>query len=69
MLNNGLLFNKPYCSFRYVLFDCSSCKLGKSNILPFPTHNDIVIVCFDLIHMNVWGIGHAIAHSQVLCHI
>lgn len=32
--------NKVSCSFKDVHFYCSSCKLGKSKVFPFPTHDD-----------------------------
>lgn len=44
MLNYGLLMNKSSCSLQDVSFDCSSCKLGKRKVLPFPTQDDITTV-------------------------
>ena len=56
--------NKTACSLKAVAFDCSSCKLGKSKSLPFPSHKDITTNCFDLIHTDVWDIAPAISHSH-----
>ena len=75
LLNSGLLFNKNDGSFHDIELDCSSCKLGTSKTLPFPSHNEIKTLlfpshneiktqCFDLIHTDVWGIAPIIAHSN-----
>lgn len=56
MMNCGLLMNKSSASFRDASFECASCKMGKSKILSFPTHNGVTTDCFDLIHSDVQGI-------------
>lgn len=53
MLNGGLLMNKISCSLKDVIFDRSTCKLGKSKALPFSTHKEISTNCFDLIRSDV----------------
>lgn len=52
MLNSGLLMNKVSWSFKDVHFFCSTCKLGKSEVLPFPTHDENSTDCFDLVHID-----------------
>ena len=64
MFKNGLIMNKYLVSFQDVLFDCSSCKMGKSKTLPFPRHQEITTEYFDLIHTEVWGIAPYVSHSH-----
>ena len=61
MFNSGLLENKA-CSSTDLSFDCTSCKLGKSKVLPFPHHASSVSQCFELIHSDVWGIAPIVFH-------
>ncbi|RDX70854.1 hypothetical protein CR513_49858, partial [Mucuna pruriens] len=55
MLKSGFLGNKHTPFLNVVHFDCISCKLGKSKILPFPTHHLNVTQPFDTIHNDIWG--------------
>lgn len=64
LLNSGLLGNKRSPSLSVVQFDCNSCKLGKSKILPFPTHTPNVVQPFDLIHSDVWGMAPVTSHAN-----
>lgn len=50
--------------FSSLSFDCSTCKLGKSNILPFPLASSHAIKCFDIIHSDVRGITLVISHAH-----
>ena len=50
--NSGLLGNKS-CSSIDLSFDCTSCKLGKSKVLPFRHHESRASQCFELIHSDV----------------
>jgi len=59
-----VLGNKHSPSFNVVQFDCNSCKLGKSKILPFPIHQSNVNQPFDIIHSNLWGIAPIISHAH-----
>ena len=61
VINSGLLGNKDQFSSPHS-FDCSTCKLGKSKSLSFPSHGSHVEHCFDLIHSDVWGISPVISH-------
>ena len=61
VINSGLLGNKDQFSSPHS-FDCSTCKLGKSTSLSFPSHGSHVEHCFDLIHSDVWGISPVISH-------
>jgi len=56
LINSGLLGNKA-CYFLDLSFYCTSCKLGKSKVLPFPHHASRASRCFDIIHSDVWGIA------------
>ena len=60
LFNSGLLGNKA-CSSIDLSFDCTSCKLGKSKVLPFPHHAS---QCFKLIHSDVWGIAPVVSHAH-----
>ena len=61
LFNSGLLGNKA-CSSIDISFDCTSCKLGKSKVLPFPHHASRASQCFELIHSDVWGIAPVVSH-------
>ena len=52
LFKSGLLGNKA-CSSLDLSFDCTSCKLGKSKVLPFPHHASRASQCFDIIHSDV----------------
>ena len=56
MLGNKDQFSSP------LSFDCSTCKLGKSKSLSFPSHGSHAEHCFYLIHSDVWGISPIISH-------
>lgn len=62
LLNSGLLGNKEKLPHN-LSFDCSSCKLGKSKALPFPSRDNVAANCFDIIHSDVWGISPITSHS------
>ena len=61
VINSGLLGNKDQFSSP-LSFDCSTCKLGKSKSLSFPSHGSHAEHCFDLIHSDVCGISPVISH-------
>jgi transposase InsO family protein len=63
MLNFGLLGNKEHV-YKYLPFDCSVCKLGKSKTLLFPSHGSRATKCFDIVHSDVWGISHVVSHAR-----
>ena len=63
LFNSGLLGNKA-CSSIDLSFDCTSCKLGKSKVLPFPHHASRASQCFELIHSDVWGIAPVVSHAH-----
>jgi transposase InsO family protein len=63
LINFGLLGNKT-CSSLDLSFDCTSCKLGKSKVLPFPRHASRASQCFDIIHSDVWGIAPVVSHAH-----
>ena len=48
----------------HISVDCSTCKLGKSKSLSFPSHGSCAESCFDLIHGDVWGITPVISHAK-----
>ena len=62
LFNSGLLGNKA-CSSIDLSFDCTSCKIGKSKVLPFPHHASRASQCFELIHSDVWGIAPIVSHA------
>ncbi|KAK2396270.1 putative mitochondrial protein [Trifolium repens] len=64
LIKSGILGNKNFPSISAVQFDCNSCKLGKSKILPFPIHQSNVNQPFDMIHSDLWGIAPVISHAQ-----
>ena len=63
LFNSGLLGNKA-CSSIDLSFDCTSCKLGKSKVLPFPHHASRASQCFELIHSDVWGTVPVVSHAH-----
>jgi len=63
LINFGLLGNKACSSFD-LSFDCTSCELGKSRVLPFPRHASRASQCFDIIHSDVWGIAPVVSHAH-----
>ena len=63
LFNSGLLGNKA-CSSIDLSFDCTSCKLGKSKVLPFPHHASRASQCFELIHSDVWGIAPVVSQAH-----
>ena len=63
LVNSGFLGNKDQFS-SHVFVDCSTCKLGKSKSLSFPSHGSCAESCFDLIHSDVWGITPVISHAK-----
>ena len=63
LFNSRLLGNKT-CSSIDLSFDCTSCKLGKSKVLPFPHHASHASQCFELIHRMFGGL-----HLLFLMHI
>ena len=63
LFNSGLLGNKA-CSSIDLSFDCTSCKLGKSKVLPFSHHASRASQCFELIHSDVWGIAPVVSHAH-----
>ena len=52
LFNSELLGNKA-CSSLNLSFDCTSYKLGKSKVLPFPHSASRASQCFDIIHSDV----------------
>jgi transposase InsO family protein len=62
LMKHGYLGNKN--SFSTELLDCSSCKLGKSKALLFPSHGSCASKCFEIIHIDVWGVSPIISHAQ-----
>ena len=63
-MKSRVLGNKDSPSFSAVQFDCNSCKLGKSKILPFPFHQSNVNQPFNIIHSDLWGIAPVISHAH-----
>nr|KYP68295.1 Retrovirus-related Pol polyprotein from transposon TNT 1-94 [Cajanus cajan] len=59
LLKSGSLGNKDFS----VPFDCTTCKLGKSKVLPFPNNASRATHCFDIIHSDVWGISPVVSHA------
>ena len=62
-ISSGLLRKSDQISSSCLSFDCSTCKLGKSKILPFPITGSHATNCFDIIHSDVWGISSVISHA------
>ena len=60
----GLLENKNLTSSKNDIVDCASCKLGKSETLPFPLHKTSTTKPFELVHTDVWGIAPIISHEH-----
>ena len=63
-MKSGVLDNKISPSLSVVQFECNSCKLGKSKILPFPIHKSKINNPFDMIHSDLWGIAPIISHAN-----
>jgi len=64
LMKSGVLDNKISPSLSVVQFECNSCKLGKSKILPIPIHKSKVNQSCDMIHSDLWRIATVI--SQVI---
>ena len=63
-LFNSRLLGIKTCSSLDLSFDGTSCKLGKSNVLPFPYSASRASQCFDIIHSDVWGIAPIVYHAH-----
>ena len=63
LFNSGLLGIKA-CFSLDLSFNCTSCKLGKSKVLPFPHSASRASQCFDIIHSDVWGITLIVSHAH-----
>ena len=61
VLNSDLLGNEDCSSLS---LECASCKLGKSETLPFPLHTSRASHYFDLIHSDVWGPSLVSSHEK-----
>ena len=59
LLKSGSLGNKNVS----IHFDCTTCKLGKSKVLPFPNNASRATQCLDIIHSDVWGISPVVSHA------
>ena len=46
------------------MINCSTCKLGKSKTLPFPSHGSRATKCFDIIHNDVRGPASILSHAH-----
>lgn len=57
MLGNKIFFSN-------ISFNCSSCKLGKSKTLLFPSIGQRAAKYFDIIHSDVWGLTPVISHAK-----
>lgn len=64
LLKFDVLGNKEFPSLSAVQFDCNSCKLSKSKILSFPTHQLNPTQVFDMIHSDLWGRTPVISHAH-----
>lgn len=64
LMKRCFLGNRAQCSTHALSLDCSTCKLGKSKTLPFPTYGGRVNACFEIIHSDVWGITPVISHAE-----
>jgi hypothetical protein len=64
LLNSGLLGNKDQFSSHNVLFYCSTCKLSKSQTLPFTSLSSRATNSFDIIHSDVWDITPIISYAH-----
>jgi len=65
-MKSRVLGNKDSSSFSVAQFDCNSCKLDKSKILPFPIHQSNINQSFDIIHSDLWGITPVISHAHYI---
>lgn len=64
LFKHGFLGNKDQFSAHGLSIDCTSCKLGKTKILPFPMHGSHATKCFNVIHSDVWGITPVALHAR-----
>ena len=64
LFTSALLGQSDQISLSRSSFDCSTCKLGKSKILPFQISGSRATKCFEVIHSDVWGISPVISHAQ-----
>lgn len=64
LFNSCLLGNKIFSSVSSVSFDCASCKLTKSKVLPFPSQGSHTLHIFDIVHSDVWGIAPVVFHAH-----
>ena len=48
----------------HLIFDCASCKLGKSKSLSFPMQGSRASACFEIIHTDIWGVSLILSHAQ-----
>ena len=62
LLKSGLLNKTVRYSSPIGSFDCISCKLGKSKILPFPSKGSRATKPFDIVHSDVWGASPIVSH-------
>jgi len=46
----------------HISFDCTTCKLGKSETLSFPHNASQANHYFHIIHSDVWGISPIVSH-------
>lgn len=60
----GAIDNKNSVSMETISFDCTSCKLAKSKVLPFPQSGSHASRVIDIIHSDVWGISPVISHAH-----
>ncbi|XP_068639437.1 uncharacterized protein [Aristolochia californica] len=52
------------CSSLDLCFECSSCKLGRSMVLPFPHHASHASYYFDIIRSDFLGIAPVVSHAH-----
>jgi len=64
LLKSNYLGNKHNSSLNVVHLNCIPCKLGKSKILPFPTHQSNVTQPFEIVHSDVWGMAPIMSHAH-----
>ena len=64
LIKHDFLGSKDQCFNHKLSFDCSTCRLGKSKILPFPSHGGHANTSFEIIHSDVWGITPVVSHAQ-----
>ncbi|KAI5313569.1 hypothetical protein L3X38_042745 [Prunus dulcis] len=49
------LFPSLFSSLDASSFQCDTCELAKSHLVPFPLSSKQILVPFSLVHSNVWG--------------